>query len=191
MGSTVNDTLITLLAKGSSTNVGLVSYSIPPWDPLHTASPPPADIIGLSGGGGAGTGDPRRFIDDFASLWPDLTAFLQLIYWTIQADLGQQNPNNVLVNQEKLKLLAAPVGDGKIVVGGGGIQGARVLTSFLCQGGKLKSPLSLIVSVVVADLVLLSSGWTVLTIVSAWLAKKRNHDGTSHPSLFTYTSPPF
>lgn len=79
MGATVNDTLVTLLAKGSSTNVGLVSYSVPAWDPLHQSNPPPADIIGLAGGGGAGTGDPRRFIDDFASIWPDLTSFIVVL----------------------------------------------------------------------------------------------------------------
>lgn len=52
-----------------------------------------------------------------------------------------------------------------------------MLTSYLCQEARLKGALSLIVSVVVADIVLLSSGWTVLTVVSAYLAKKRNHDG--------------
>jgi len=182
MGKTTNDTQVTLLAKGASSNVGLVSYSVPAWDPLHDQGPPPADIVGLTGGGSAGTGDPRDFIDEFAGIWPDLSGFIISLYWTILADLGQQNSNNILVNQDSLKTYSAPLGDKSFTASNTGknllILPATIFTSYLCQTTRLKAPLSLIVSVLVADLVLLSSGWTVLALIAAWLAKKRNHDGT-------------
>ena len=187
MGAKENDTLLTLVAKGASNNVGLVSYSVPEWDPLHDPRPPPADIVGLSGSDSAGTGDPRRFTDDFAEIWPDMTGFLVSLYWTILADLGQQNSNNVLIKSDALTTLSAPLGDASFARSKSGkdilIRPSTIFTSYLCQTVQLKPPLSLIFSVLVADLVLLSSGWTVLTLTAAWLAKKRDHDGMNNGAL--------
>jgi hypothetical protein len=181
MGATANDTQLTLFAKGASSNVGLVSYSIPSWDPLHDIGPPPADVVGMAAESPSGSGDPRQFVDLWEGLWPDLTNFLISLYWTIEADLGQINTNNVLINPSSLTALSAPLGDKSFSRATTGknlqITPSTIFTSYLCQTTRLKTPLSLIVSVLIADLILLSSGWTVLTLIAAWLAKKKNHEG--------------
>jgi hypothetical protein len=181
MGATANDTQLTLLAKGASSNVGLVSYSIPSWDPIHDLGPPPADVVGLTAQSPSGSGDPRQFIDLWADIWPDLTNFLISLYWTIEADLGQLNTNNILTNPASLTAISAALGDKSFSRATTGkdlkITPSTIFTSYFCQTTKLKAPLSLIVSVLIADLVLLSSGWTVLTLISAWLAKKKSHEG--------------
>src|SRR5437667_11722959 len=84
-----------------------------------------------------------RHTDDFAGIWPNMTRFLVSLYWTILADLGQQNSNNILVNTASLTTFSAPLGDASFARATTGkdlqIVPSTIFTSYLCQTARLKA----------------------------------------------------
>lgn len=124
--------------------------------------------------------------------------FAKSMYATVLADLGQhsnQTPNNVLLQPHLLEFLSANISDlyhqakanpPPWISAGPAIRGFNpavdpplnitdsfVYAQYLCQVPTLKSTGSLLVSVIVADLVLLQALWKLVTwVTTAWLERR-------------------
>lgn len=192
MGASEGDLELSLVAKGVSPNSGSAEYAVPAWDPLHSSGPPSQTVIGIANLGTLLSGTSNTSADYFAAVWPDITDFLVSLYWAVLADLGQQNPNNIFVNETALTTLSEPfpgrsfadLGSGKQL----GINPAAIVATYLCQRAQLKPTFSLITGVLVADTVMLSVGWAILTMIATRMARKRYYDGNEIASDNAYVA---
>lgn len=117
----------------------------------------------------------------------------------VLADLGQQDPNNILINSTSLILFSknitrmidtvqtpflkagparAPYQEKDRQNGDYNISQSVLFTEYLCQLPKLKSAASLIIAVLVADLVFMNAAWKLLNWFT--VAALERSDQTAH-----------
>lgn len=120
-------------------------------------------------------------------------------YSAISADLGMMNGPNILTNEATLQsftsnysnivfdlLSAGPAtasyDDLKAVMGKPHITSSTIFTTYLCQTPERKLTSALIISVLLANLVLLRALWSIFTVTATYLAKKENPKGECAPN---------
>ncbi|KAF9522563.1 hypothetical protein CPB83DRAFT_864308 [Crepidotus variabilis] len=119
--------------------------------------------------------------DTNAALWN----LLQTIYALIRVELGIDSPNNFLLHKESIAMVLVDTGpknlystleSGNLGVSPVTMSGPSVIEAqYFCKYQQLKSPGSLVVSVLVAVLSMFSSGWAVYMFIISSLAK-RTHE---------------
>jgi hypothetical protein len=121
------------------------------------------------------------------NIWIDADTFAKVFYSVILADLGQQNnPSSLfakssslaefskIINNQEVETRFLKAGPARAPYQENNndnltITPSVVFTEYLCQTPTLKSPGSLIISVLIADLVFLNAAWMLLN----WFATKR------------------
>jgi hypothetical protein len=119
-------------------------------------------------------------------------------YSAISADLGIVNGPNILMNEETLQsftgnysniefvlVSAGPAGDSyealKAVTGKPKVVPSTIFTTYLCQTPERKLTTALIVSVLLANLVLLRALWSIMTFVAVHIVEARDPKGRTFP----------
>jgi hypothetical protein len=121
-------------------------------------------------------------------------ALAKSFYSAISADLGRINKPNILTNETTLQhftsnyssivfglLSAGPATASydamKAVTGKPQITSSTIFATYLCQTPKPKLTSALLISVLLANLVLLRALWSILNIFATYLAKAKNLKG--------------
>lgn len=110
------------------------------------------------------------------NIWTQADDISKVFLSTMLTDLGQVSATpNILSDPELLEIFtegdfkASPENDTLL-----GVRPSVLATNYLCQVPRRKPWGSLIISILVADLVLLRALWTVVTFVSTYFAKQRD-----------------
>jgi hypothetical protein len=121
------------------------------------------------------------------------TTLAKSFYSAISADLGSNKPN-ILTDEAALQkytsnystidfnlVSAGPAYDSydalKPVLGKPQITPSTIFTTYLCQTPERKLTTALVISVLLADLVLLRALWSIMTLVAVYFVKARDAKG--------------
>ncbi|KAI2479999.1 hypothetical protein Ptr902_08180 [Pyrenophora tritici-repentis] len=132
--------------------------------------------------------------DPFSLMLVSADSLAKAFYSTISADLGVVNGPNILTNQESLQqftsdygnieihlIAAGPASDSydtlKTVTGEPKVTESTIFTTYLCQTPVRKLTPALIISVLLANLVLLRALWSVMTLVAVQIVDTRDPKG--------------
>jgi len=165
----------------------------------RTAIPIAMGVTGAGGGGGGAGGrggdgggaalSKRQATPDDTSLggfgaWDEIRELLIFFYWTLNADVGQISRLSPLTNGTAMKafdLTCSPMSCDQMA--SQNVQTRSIVfTNYLCSVPQPKSPLSLLIAVMVANLVLLSAGYQIIFLVASYLAKRNEPSGTPSES---------
>jgi len=141
-------------------------------------------------------GQNRRFsVEDAVAkeltpnIWTQADDLSKVFLSTMRTDLGQAYATPKILSDPELLQYYTESGDvyslDKELLDGGyipspenntllGVRPSVLATNYLCQVPRRKPWGSLIISILVADLVLLRALWTVVTLVSTYFAKRRD-----------------
>lgn len=143
-------------------------------------------IVGGGGGGGGGSGgtglNKRKagdILDQFGVL-NDIRELLIFYYWTLSADIGQISRLNPLANSTAMaafNVTCSPISCDQQAFHNTQTPSTN-FTNYLCSETRSKTPLALFISVMVANIVLLSTGYQIIFIMSSVIAKRRDSNGT-------------
>jgi hypothetical protein len=154
-----------------------------------TASPGSGDGGGTGTGRGSSSLEKRQSestsIDSFG-VWEEIRKLMIFYYWTITADFGQVSRLSPLANATAMaayNLTCSPIACDQLASQNVQTR-STIFTNYLCSKSRPKTPLALFISVMVANIVLLSTGYQIIFLISSMLAKRRDSTGFSSINYF-------
>ncbi|KAI4953443.1 hypothetical protein J4E91_002290 [Alternaria rosae] len=136
----------------------------------------------------------------YPNIWVPVDMLAKAAYSTVLADLGQVETPNILNNETALEYFTAnftsiheylstdrfgperdPFDAQRSTSGPLGIVPSVIRKQYYCQVPQLKSTGDLVLSIMIADLVLLQAAWQLFKVFTEWLVTRNGGDGTSDP----------
>lgn len=148
-----------------------------------------------------------------SEFWEGINWIIVTYYWTILADLGQVVPTTYPIDQNDMFVFSSPssyLPTNNIFINetlyqiyssllqranpakaispldtniGAGLPDMKFVKSYSCTQRQLKSHINFIISVGVADYVLIMGGYSFAILIAGWIEKRRRKNGNLSHSM--------